>query len=66
MLQRGKDSPTSIQGYLVGVEVESNSPTTPEQIACRLADGLAWMEGVGHVDVESLGEIQVYDEASDA
>lgn len=62
MLRRGKDSTTSIQGYLIGVEVESDSPTTPEQVACRIADGLAWMEGIGHIDVESLGEIQVYGE----
>lgn len=58
MLQRGKDSPLTMHGFLVGVELVE-SITTPEQVALRLADSLGFMEGIGHVDVESLGIIEV-------
>lgn len=52
---------TTIQGFLVGVEVEDTSTVTPQQIAERIADSLTFMEGVGRVDVEKLGRIEVED-----
>lgn len=50
-----------LQGFLVGVELVE-SQITPEQVAAKLADSLAWTEGVGNVDVEQLGEIEIVDE----
>ena len=61
MLQRGKDNPISLHGFLVGVELVDGI-ATPEQISLRLADSLGFMEGIGHVDVEALGIIEVIDE----
>jgi hypothetical protein len=54
-----------IHGFLLGVEVEENGPTSPEQIAARLADSLAFMEGIGKVDVEVLGKVELYDAEAD-
>lgn len=62
MLQRD-DGPTSTYGYLVAVEV-AKGKGDPAAVALRLAEGLTWMEGIGTVDVEQMGEIEVIDEPS--
>jgi len=61
MLQRD-GGPINLFGFLVGVEIEEGGSTTPEQVTMRLADGLSWMEGIGKVEVENLGKIEVVDE----
>ena len=59
MFQRGKDTPISTYGFLVGIEIEDGS-TTPEAVALHLADSVSWLEGVGKADVELLGKLDVY------
>ena len=48
---------TTTYSFTVTVELEDSGRTTPEQVALRLADGLAYMEGVGGVDVNPLGKL---------
>jgi len=61
MLQRGKDSPLIMHGFLIGVQLVDDV-ITPEEVARKLADSLSWVEGIGEVDVESLGKIDVVNE----
>lgn len=64
MLRRETETgKTYVCGFLVGVEMEENGPTTQEQVSARIADGLSFMEGVGTVDVELLGKIESFDES---
>ena len=60
--RRGVDKPVHTWGYLVAVEIEEGGTTSPEQVALRIADGLTFMEDVGDVDVESLGQIECFNE----
>ena len=53
--------PATTHGFLLSVAIYKGAAMSPEQIAMRLADSLAFIEGIGHVDVESLGEIDVID-----
>lgn len=63
MLQRkGKPVTLTTYGFLVGVEIEDGGSASPEQVALRIADSLTYIEDVGHVDVESLGKVDLYDE----
>ena len=52
--------PIKVFGILIGLELE-DGVCTPEQAAAKLADSLAWVEGVGNVTVDVLGEIDVMD-----
>ena len=62
MLQRnGKETKT--YGFICAVELEDGVDVT--YIAERLAGGLTFIEGVGEVDVECLGEIDVLPEEGD-
>lgn len=55
----GKTDKLKAYGWIVGVEAhESVDPNTVTQ---KLADALAWVEGIGTVDVEYLGEIETLD-----
>lgn len=51
-----------VYGFVVSIEVEVDAPTTEEQIALRLADSVAWLDGTGHCRVENLGQIQTGEE----
>lgn len=62
MLRRGKDGNIQTFGYLISVEIAIDDSTTPEQVALRLPDAVTWMDGVGAVDVENLGRVNVYPE----
>ena len=62
MLRRGKDNPVHLWGYLVGVEVEEGGHTSPNNVALRIADSLAFMEDIGKVDVEELGKLDIFPE----
>lgn len=64
MLQRkpdGKEPKLHTYGFLIGVELEAGV-LTAEQAALRLGDALSFVEGVGRVDVDCLGEIEAYEE----
>ena len=55
------NNPLRSYAFLIGVEYEEGE-VSPEQMANKLSDALSWVEGVSSVDVESLGEIQTYDD----
>lgn len=61
MIQRkenGEANPeTRVWGYLIGVQLEIG--TSPDQIAMKLADALQFVEGVGDVTVDVLGQVDV-------
>lgn len=46
-------------GYLIAVEVEDGAPSQ-EFIQMKLVDALGFVEGVGKVEAEPLGEVDVY------
>ena len=48
-------------GFLISVEIEERGRFNSEKVAVKLADSLAWCEGIGVVDVEELGAVEVYD-----
>jgi hypothetical protein len=60
MLQHGS-GPVHLYGFLIGVELQTGSPTTPEIVTRLLSEWLQYMSGVGKAEVESLGKIPVYD-----
>ena len=62
MLQTNK---THIEGFLVAIEVDDDIKATLEQIAFKLDDGVRHMEGVGRIDIDPLGEIEVIVEDDD-
>lgn len=47
-------------GFLVAVEMEEG--VNMETVKNRLAEELIWMEGIGKVVVDLLGEISCYEE----
>lgn len=57
----GEGGPLKTFGYLIAVEVESTAPSQ-EFIQMKLVDSLGFVEGVGKVEAEPLGEIPVYEE----
>lgn len=61
MLRQGIDRDTHLtsHGFLIGVEVAGD--VSIDHIRGKLADALAWVEGVGKVEVEHLGAIDTYD-----
>jgi hypothetical protein len=59
MLQHGS-GPAHLYGFLIGVEIQAGSPTTPEIVTRLLSEWLQYMSGIGKAEVESLGEIPVY------
>lgn len=61
MLRRGKDSILHTYGYLVSVELAEGGNTSSEKVASRLADACAYMEDVGAIDVDPLGQVETYD-----
>lgn len=58
MLQRkpSGNAPLRQWAYLIAVEIEDGE-ITPEQVSMRLSDALSFVEGIGTVDVDQLGEI---------
>lgn len=44
--------------FVVSLEMDPED-VTPEQICLKLADSLSWVEGVGDVEVNDLGEIDL-------
>ena len=57
MLNRNSNT-TRLYGFLVGVEIEDGRDATPETVAMKLSDALSFVEGVGLVDVDFLGEVE--------
>ena len=60
MLERNATK-TEHFGFLISAELEPGKVTTSSVLE-KLADALAWVEGVGVVEVECLGKIDVYEE----
>ena len=61
MLTRGKSGAIRTYGFLISLEIQDGE-TTPEKAANLLADSLTFHEGIGQVDIEQLGEIDIYGE----
>ena len=61
MLTRDKAGAIRTYAYLISVELQDGE-TTPEAVVNALSDSLNFKEGVGKVDVENLGEIDVYED----
>ena len=62
MLRQEKgDKPVKLWGFLCGVEIAEGGPTT-EYICNKLADSIQYVEGVGRIDVECLGEVETEEE----
>lgn len=59
MIERDK-GPTKTYGFLLAVELQPHASL--DDVKFHLADAVAWKEGCGRVDVESLGELAVYEE----
>lgn len=64
MLSRNRGKLTTY-AYLVAVELEEGGPIAPARAAEKLKEGLWWSEGVGQIDVDELGKIEVVDEAEE-
>jgi hypothetical protein len=66
MLTRGKDEAISVYGFLVAVEIsDSDTDKVHRDVALRLADGPSFIEGVGSIDVECLGKVDIYPEETE-
>lgn len=50
----------SIEGFLIAAEVEKG--TDIDAIGNKLADALSFMEGIGQVEVNHLGALELVDE----
>lgn len=59
MLKGGNHQATPLltHGFLVGVELEEGVQIDP--IMNRLADSVSWIEGVGRVEIEHIGELDI-------
>lgn len=54
MLQRGELSLKKVE-YWITVEYDPEQVNT-EEMACKLADALTWVEGTGRVEVKVIDE----------
>jgi hypothetical protein len=50
----------SVEGFLIAAEVEKG--TDIEAIGNKLADALTFMEGIGQIEVNHLGALELVDE----
>jgi len=55
----GEGGQLKTYGFLVGVQIEGDPEL--EKLASRIADSITFVDGVGQIDVESLGEGGVYE-----
>lgn len=62
MLQKTNEEPKlKLVGFLVGLELQDGLVDI-EYIENALAGACQWIEGVGKIDVECLGEIEIVNE----
>lgn len=60
---KASSSPPIVYGFLVAIDMNDKYlRTSPEQLRMRLAEGPQFMEGVGHVNVDYIGEIEIEEE----
>lgn len=50
-------------GFIIATEVEAG--VNLEHLANKLAESIQWVEGVGEIAVDYLGEIELYDDETD-
>ena len=64
MFQRHTDDPGTVtaHGFTVSVDVEDGAQPI-EHIVGKLAEALTWVEGVGNVEVNYIGEMDVVPES---
>lgn len=51
-------------GFLLSAELEDGK-ITPEQVLLKLHDALLWVEGIGEVQSECMGEMDIYEKEPD-
>lgn len=57
-----KKKPSKLHGFLLAIELEDEAPNDPESLRLRLANACNWMDGVGTIDCDYLGVIEVEEE----
>jgi len=57
MLVGDKDTEVKTYGFLIAVEVEPK--VDHNKLILKLMEGPRFMEGIGHIDIEELGEVEV-------
>lgn len=62
MLEKDK-GPTIPHAFLIAIDLQAHVDI--EKVKFHLSDSVAWMEGCGPCDVESLGPIETYNEPED-
>lgn len=55
MLDRGKPLTKKVEFWITAQVQKENGPDA-ESLACKLADALTWVEGVGGVEVKLIDE----------
>lgn len=65
MLRSGidKDNQLTSHGFLIAVEVAAD--VSIDHLQNKLSDALQWVEGVGKIEVEHLGELDTYSEVGE-
>ena len=61
MLIRDKTGVIRTYAFILSVELQDGD-ITPEAVANALSDSLNFKEGVGRVEIENLGELDVYED----
>ena len=61
MLIRDKTGVIRTYAFILSVELQDGE-TTPEAVVNALSDSLNFKEGVGRVEIENLGELDVYED----
>jgi len=56
-----KDDKLQVHGFLIGIEIEDGLDL--ERLMRKLGETLNWYPGVGTVDIEHLGKIEVIDDS---
>lgn len=60
MLTRGKDESTSVYGFLISAEIsDANTESLIEALTHRFIDGPNFMEGIGKIEAECLGPLDI-------
>jgi len=54
-----RNEPVEVHGFLCGIELKAD--INIEDVMDHLADGVRYLEGVGDIDVNYLGQLEVID-----
>lgn len=57
MLQT-RDAKVIEHAFLIAVEIETDGPTSVDEVKMRMKEGVNFMEGVGKIDVTYMGKME--------